>query len=143
MASKNVETLRTAHECWNRRDFEGTVRNMAEGLVYTDHARNLTLNSRQKFREWVEAWAKAFSDGRIRDPEYLDAGDTVIAQFTAEGTNDGRFGELPPTNKRMSVRFCEVCQYDKNGRVVSGGVYYDQYTILTQLGHVKPLAAAA
>ncbi len=23
------------------------------------------MNSRDKFREWTEAWAKAFSDGRI------------------------------------------------------------------------------
>ena len=34
MASKNVETLRAAHESWNRRDFPAVVRNAAEGLVY-------------------------------------------------------------------------------------------------------------
>ena len=38
MASKNVETLRAAHESWNRRDFQGIVRNAAEGLTYTDQA---------------------------------------------------------------------------------------------------------
>jgi hypothetical protein len=27
--------------------------------------------------------------------------------------------------------------------MVSGGCYYDQYTLLTQLGHIQPLAAAA
>ena len=64
MASKNVETLRAAHDSWNRRNFQGIVRNAAEDLVYTDHARALTLNNRDKFREWTEAWAKAFSDGR-------------------------------------------------------------------------------
>ena len=42
MASKNVETLRAAHESWNRRDFQGVIRNAAEGLVYIDQARNLT-----------------------------------------------------------------------------------------------------
>ena len=68
MASKNVETLRAAHESWNRRDFQGIVRNAAEDLVYTDHARALSLNNRDKFREWTESWAKAFSDGRITNP---------------------------------------------------------------------------
>ncbi len=63
MASKNVETLRSVHESWNRRDFAGIVRNATEGLAYTDHARSLTLNTRDKFREWTEDWAKAFSDG--------------------------------------------------------------------------------
>ncbi len=32
MASKNVETLRAAHESWNRRDFPAVVRNAAESL---------------------------------------------------------------------------------------------------------------
>ena len=143
MASKNVETLRVAHESWNRRDFQSIVRNAVEGLAYTDQARSLTLNSRDKFREWTEDWAKAFPDGRITKPEYIDAGDVVIAQFTVEGTNDGPFGSLKPTGSRMSVPFCEVCHFDQQGRIVSGGCYYDQYTLLTQLGHIEPLAAAA
>ena len=103
MASKNVETLRAAHESWNRRDFQGIVRNAAEGLVYTDHAQTLTLNNPDKFREWTEAWAKAFSEGRITNPEYIDAADVVVAQFTVEGTNDGPFGSLKPTGRKMSL----------------------------------------
>jgi len=143
MASKNIETLRAAHESWNRRDFAGVVRNSAEGLVYTDRSRNLTLDTRDKFREWTEGWAKAFSDGRITNPEYIDAGDIVVAEFTVEGTNDGPLGSLKPTRRRMSLPFCEICHFDKEGRIVSGGCYYDQYTLLTQLEHVQPLAAVA
>src|ERR1700680_4627465 len=143
MASKNVETLRAAHESWNKRDFTGVVRNAAEGLAYTDHSRDLTLNSRDKFREWTEGWAKGFSDGRITNPQYIDAGDIVVAQFTCEGTNDGPFASLKPTGRKMSLPFCEICHFDKQGRIVSGGCYYDQYTLLIQLGHIQPLAVAA
>jgi predicted ester cyclase len=143
MSAKNVETLRAAHESWNNRDFQGLIRNAAEGLVYTDNARSVTLNSRDKFREWTEAWAKAFSDGRITKPEYIDAGDIVVTRFTVEGTNDGVLNSLQPTGRRMSLPFCEICRFDKQGRTVSGDCYYDQYTLLTQLGHAQPLAAAA
>ncbi len=143
MSAKNVETLRAAHESWNRRDFPGIVRNATDGLVYTDHSRNTTLNTPDKFREWTESWAKAFSDGRITKSEYIDAGDLVISQFTVEGTNDGPFGAFKSTGRRMSLPFCEVVRFDKQGRIVSGGCYYDQYTLLTQLGHLQPLAAAA
>lgn len=143
MDSKNVETLRAAHQSWNQRNFQDVVRDTAEGLAYIDHGRNVTLNSRDKFREWTEAWAKAFSDRRIMNPEYIDAGDTVVAQFTAVGTNDGPFGSLKPTGRKMSLPFCEICHFDKEGRIISGGCYYDQYTLLTQLGHIQPLAAAA
>jgi len=143
MSAKNVKTLRAAHESWNKRDFAGVIDNAAENLTYTDHARVITLNTREKFREWTEGWAKAFSDGRITNPQYTDAGNIVVAQFTVEGTNDGPLGSMKPTGRKMSLPFCEICHFDKQGRVVSGGCYYDQYTLLTQLGHIQPLAVAA
>jgi predicted ester cyclase len=143
MASKNVGMLRAAHESWNKRDFAGVVSNAVKGLAYSDHGRNITLNTRDKFREWTEGWAKAFSDGRITNPQYIDAGDIVVAQFTVEGTNDGPLGSMKPTGRKMSLPFCEICHFDKQGRIVSGGCYYDQYTLLTQLGHIQPLAVAA
>jgi len=143
MSAKNMKTLRAAHESWNKRDFAGVIANAAEKFAYTDHARATTLDTREKFREWTEGWAKAFSDGRITDPQYADAGNIVVAQFTVEGTNDGPFGSMKPTGRKMSLPFCEICHFDKQGRVVSGGCYYDQYTLLTQLGHIQPLAVAA
>jgi steroid delta-isomerase-like uncharacterized protein len=143
MPTKNVETVRTAHENWNKRDFAAALQNTAENVVYTDNARNLILNGRDKFRAWMEAWVKAFPNGRISNPQYIDAGDVVIAQFTAEGTNDGPFGSFKPTGRRISMPFCEIMHFDKQGRVISGGSYYDQYTLLTQLGYAQPLPVAA
>lgn len=142
MASTNVETIRSAHESWNKRDFAGVVKNAAEKLTYTDNARAVTFNSRDKFREWAEGWAKAFSDGRITNPEYIDAGDTIVARFTVVGTNDGPLGSMKATGRKMSLPFCEICRFDKQGKTVSGSCYYDQYTLMTQLGHI-PVAAAA
>jgi steroid delta-isomerase-like uncharacterized protein len=143
MASKNVETLRAAHESWNKRDFASVIRNCANNLVYSDQAQSRTLNGQEKFREWVESWAKAFTDARITKPEYIDAGDVIVARFTVEGINDGSFGSLKPTRRRISLPFCEIAHFDKQGRLVSGSCYYDQYTLLTQLGHLQPLMAAA
>src|SRR5512146_1092329 len=143
MASKNVETLRAAYDSWNKRDFDGVVQNMADNVSYTDQANNRIITSRQGFRDYVESWAKAMTDGRISNYEFIDAGDTVVAQFTGTGTNDGPFMGLQPTGKRLTFSFCEICRFDKHGRVISGGAYYDVYSILTQLGHVRPLAQAA
>ena len=143
MSAKNVKTLRAAHESWNKRDFAGLVSNAVKGLIYTDHGRAITLNTRDKFREWTEGWGKAFSDGRITNSQYIDAGDIVVAQYTVEGTNEGPLGSLKPTGRKMSLAFCEIFHFDKEGRMVSGGCYYDQYTLLTQLGHIQPLAVAA
>jgi len=97
MASKNVENSpRSTRELETNAIFPGVIKNAAEGLVYTDNARAITLNSRHKFREWTEEWAKAFSDGLITKPEYIDAGDTVVARFTVVG------------HKRRTIRFNEA-----------------------------------
>ena len=50
---------------------------------------------------------------------------------------------MKPTGRKMSLQFCEVCYFDKQGKTVSGSCYYDQHTLLTQLGHIQPLAMAA
>lgn len=143
MASKNVETLRNAHQAWNRRDFDGVLRNIAENYLYQDHPTGRTVRGRDGFRGYLENWARAMSDGQIIKAEYIDAGDVVITQFTAEGTNDGPFSGLPPTNRRVSFPFCEIVRFDKQGNMAGGAAYYDLYSVLTQLGHVKPLATAA
>ena len=138
MSAKNVKTLHAAHESWNKRDFAGVIRNSA-----TPTTLPLTLNTREKFRERTEGRAKAFSDGRISNPQYVDPGDIVVAQFTAEGANDGPFGSMKPTGRKMSLPFCEIWHFDKQGQIVSGACYYDQYTRVTQLGHIQPFALAA
>ena len=112
MASRNVETIRVAHENWNKRDFESLTSTLAENFTYVDHARGGKISGRKAFREFVEAWAKAFPDGTIINPQYLDAGDTVIAQFTVEGTNNGPFLGLQPTGRRVTVTFCEIVRCD-------------------------------
>ena len=68
MSSENVETHCAAHESWNRRDFQSLVRNVAEGLVYNDIARSLTLDDRDKFRRWTEDWAGAFPMRALSTP---------------------------------------------------------------------------
>ena len=138
MSAQNVETLTAAHESWNKRDFDGVIQYAVENLQYTDHGLLVTMNTREELKQWAAGWAEAFSDGRITDPQYIDAGDVVIAQFTAEGTNDGPLHALKPTGRHVSLTFCEVCRFNEQGQIVSGDCYYDRFTLLIQLGHIQP-----
>lgn len=146
MASKNVETHRSAHEAWNRRDFNAIAAAMQEDITYVDHARGITITTRDDFIQWVSAWAQFFSDGKITEARYLDAGDTVVAQFTGHGTNDGPFGPYPATGREATFGLCEFLRFNQQGRIVGGEIYYDQLSLLVQLGHVEmpePAAAAS
>ena len=141
MAAKNVEAHRSAHSAWSRRDFDGAVSGMVQSFTYEDHAGGRSLGSRQEFKEYIAAWAQAFSDGKIGEAtRYHDAGDTSVAQFTLRATNDGPFGAFPATGRRMSLPLCELMHFDSAGRMVSGDIYYDQMSLLIQLGHAQPPA---
>jgi steroid delta-isomerase-like uncharacterized protein len=141
MASRNADTFRAAHQAFNRRDFDAVAEMLTEDFTYEDRARGLTFTGRAGFKEFMQGWAAAFSDARVSEPTYADAGDVVIAQFTGLGTNDGSLGPLPATGRTMAVPFCEVLHFNERGLADSGAVYYDQLTMLTQLGHAQPTAA--
>ena len=143
MASKNVEAFRAAHQAFNKRDFDAVVRLMTEDFAYEDHPRGVTFAGRTGFREFMQGWVAAFSDAAVSEPTYIDGGQIVVAEFVGRGTNDGSMGPLPATGRPMNIQFCEIMRFDDQGQIVSGAAYYDQLSIMIQLGHAQPIGAAA
>jgi steroid delta-isomerase-like uncharacterized protein len=143
MESKNLRTYRAGHEAFNRRDFKAMVKSYAETIAWTDRAQGLTFTTPQQFvDEFLSGWVAAFPDNQITQPRYVDAGSTVFCTFTAVGTNDGPLGPFPATGKHISVSLCEMWHFDENGTVIGGDLYYDQVTLLTQLGLMPQPSAA-
>jgi len=134
MESRNVQKHRAGHEAFNRRDFDAMVRDHAESISWIDRARGVTFTTPQEFKDhFLAGWTDASSDCRVTDARYTDAGDVVLARFTARGTNDGPLGPFPATGKEWALQICELWNFDADGRVVGGEIYYDQVSLLTQL----------
>jgi steroid delta-isomerase-like uncharacterized protein len=135
MASSNVEAHRAGHEAFNRRDFRAMTERYADSITWTDHAQNRTFRTREEFRDdFLPGWVRASADIRVTDPRYLDAGQTVVCTFNVAGTQDGPLGPFPATGRQFSLALCELWHFDADGRVVGGDLYYDQVSLLTQLG---------
>jgi steroid delta-isomerase-like uncharacterized protein len=134
----NVDSHRRSADMFNSRDWDGFAADLAENCELVDHARDVTVKGRQQHVELEQAWVAAFSDGRIISPRFLDAGSATVMLFTGSGRNDGPMGALPATGREASVPFCEVREYDADGKVVRTEWYYDQLSMLTQLGHMQP-----
>jgi steroid delta-isomerase-like uncharacterized protein len=143
MASRNLATYRVGHEAFNQRDFVAMTSRYAESITWTDHAQARTFRTTQQFRDdFLANWVRASSDIRITDPRYTDAGQTVVSRFTVVGTQDGPLGPVPATGERFALDLCEMWHFDAIGGVVGGDLYYDQLSLLVQLG-VMPAPSVA
>jgi len=135
MSASNLEAHRAGHEAFNQRDFEVMTRQYADSIAWTDRAQGRTFTTPQEFRDdFLAGWVTASSDIRVTGPRYLDAGQTVVCTFTAVGTHDGPLGPFPATGKRFTLPLCELWHFDPSGLVVGGDLYYDQVSLLTQVG---------
>jgi steroid delta-isomerase-like uncharacterized protein len=143
MASGNVDTYRAGHEAFNRRDFAAMTSGYDDSITWTDHAQGRTFRTAREFRDdFLANWVRASSDIRITDPRYTDGGQTVVCRFTAVGTHDGPLGPVPATEQRFALDLCEMWHFDPNGGVVGGDLFYDQLSLLVQLG-VMPQPSVA
>ena len=134
----NVDSHRRSADMFNSRDWDGFAAQLAEDCELVDQARNVTVKGRQQYVELEQGWVAAFSDARITSPRFLDAGSATVMLFTGVGHNDGQFGPFPPTGREAPSPFCEVREYDADGKVVRAEWYYDQLSMLTRLGHLQP-----
>ena len=135
MTSSNVETHRAGHEAFNQRDFVTMTKLYADRIIWTDHAQGRTFSTPQRFRDdFLAGWVEASPDIKITNPCYIDAGQTVVCTFTVVGTHDGPLGPFPATGNEFTLSLCEMWRFDSAGQVVGGDLYYDQVSLLTQLG---------
>ena len=135
MAARNVEIYRAGHEAFNQRDFEAMTKHYADTITWTDHAQGRTFGTPREFRDdFLAGWLRSSADIRLTAARYLDAGPAVVSTFTAVGSQEGPLGPFPATGKEFALPLCEMWHFDSSGRVVGGDLYYDQVSLLTQLG---------
>ena len=140
MGSRNVETYRQGTKPstegtstrWSRSTPRASAGSTRPGASLSGLPRSSRTTS-------SEGWIQASSDCQVTDARYTDAGETVVARFTCRGTNDGQLGPFPATGKEWTLPICEMWHFDADGRVIGGEIYYDQVSLLLQLGLLPEL----
>jgi steroid delta-isomerase-like uncharacterized protein len=103
------------------------------------------LRGSQATLEYTMAWLKAFPDARMVTRNEIATGDTIVQEFTFEGTHTATLsaptGDLPATNRRLSGRGVQILKV-RDGLIADTQLYFDQVEVLTQLG-LMPAATTA
>jgi steroid delta-isomerase-like uncharacterized protein len=120
MASENVHDFDTTIGTFGHPRYEL----IATGEVYDGEA---------AVRGYYAESRTAFPDQRNEVLELHHADDTVIVEFLLLGTHLGPLRALPPTGRAFTCRMTALFVFDGD-RLVNERVYFDQNTILRQLG---------
>lgn len=138
MTPNNPRTALAQVEAFNRRDLDAQVSGYADTFTMTDHARGITLRSKDEIKSWMQEWIAASSDAKVSLVEAIDAGDVVVSVLEIDGTNDGPLGPMPASGRRFSTRGVQILHFDREGRIVAHDNFFDQLSMMVQLGFAEP-----
>lgn len=133
----NAELVRSNIEAWNRRDFDYIAEHTAPDALLTDAGSGQTWSGREGTLQYNTMWADAFPDGKITIDRIIEAGDTVVVEYTGHGTHTGPMvtsgGTVPATGREVTLRFCDVNEVS-DGMVRKQTTYADSGSFMAQLG---------
>jgi steroid delta-isomerase-like uncharacterized protein len=131
-----IELARRHDDAFNSHDADGRAAIEAPDIEVVMPG-GIELRGHEQAMEAVRAFWEALPDGTITTNEWLGAGDVVVTEGMLAGTHSGTFrtpqGEIPPTGKRVSLRYAAVKRFEDD-RLVSEHLYFDQLEFLQQLG---------
>jgi steroid delta-isomerase-like uncharacterized protein len=119
-------------ESENDHDFDTTIGTFAHPR-YEIVATGDVFDGEQEVRRYFAETRAAFPDQRNELIALHHGEDAVIAEFYLLGTHLGPLRSLPPTGRAFRCRMSAVFVFEDD-RIVCERVYFDQATILRQLG---------
>jgi steroid delta-isomerase-like uncharacterized protein len=134
--SFNEDLLNRYVERYNAGDLDAVMNLYAEDAVQL--MPEGVFKGRDAIRERLARDLIAIPDVHHVVRSFVEQGDSFADEWTFAGTHTGPFAlpdgsDFPPTGKRVEVLGMELCVV-RDGKLVVDNLYYDNMTVLTQLG---------
>jgi steroid delta-isomerase-like uncharacterized protein len=146
MSDDLVAVARDQVEAFNAGDWDRLRATVAADSVYEEPGTRRRVEGADAIVDINQGWKAAFPDATGTIREAFACGDRVALEVTWEGTQSGGLalpggGELPASNKNVSVQACEVMRI-ADGKIVEASHYFDLLGMLEQLGAISGEAPA-
>jgi len=134
---ENKEIALSLIEALNARDLTLWSRHLSDDYI-AGHPGVSVLLDKSRSIAYHQRFVTAFPDIRFEVLGVIAEGDSVLVQWTASGTHAERLATItgrtiPPTRRRATVSGAMITQ-SRDGKVVRGWFYWDQLSLLAQLG---------
>ena len=132
LRSRREAIVREHAEAENRHEFDAALESFHHPR-YELMPLGEVIDGGEAVMAYYRETREAFPDQRNRVLELHHAEDTVVRELELTGTHLGSFRGLPPTGRSFRCRMAAVFVFEED-RLVCERVYFDQNTILRQLG---------
>jgi steroid delta-isomerase-like uncharacterized protein len=123
---------------WNAQDLPGFAKMFHPDAEIYDTGLGVPVN-RDAYVAAQEMNFQGFSDMRGEIVRVIDMGDGwVLREVVFTGTHDGPFMGFPATGRTCTLRGAGLLRFDADGLVTNFSLYYDNITVMAQLGLFPP-----
>lgn len=100
-------------------------------------------HGREQIAALLQREFDAFPDWRLERRAMHACGDVVWIEFTITGTQAGEYHGHAATHRAFELHACALFELAPDGLIAAENAYFDEATILRQLGIVETARAAA
>jgi predicted ester cyclase len=98
-----------------------------------------TIRGLDTFRQFMESWARGFSDTKLEATQIVQSGKDVAILQRCQGRHTGEFEVVPgekigATNKTVNFEVAEFIKLNDQGKIVKDIGIMDQALLMRQLG---------
>ena len=133
-------------EAFNNHDIQSMLPLIADQFDWFDVPSNVHLRNKDDFKSFIQNWTTGFPDAKIEVKSQLVSGNYVVTEYIGRGTHQGTFKmmgkPIPPTNRKLELRYCDVSLL-KDGKLAQVHSYFDVASLARQLGLEAQLAGRA
>jgi steroid delta-isomerase-like uncharacterized protein len=129
-------------QAWNAHDPDAVGAFFAQDAILHD-ASGETVSGRDAIAARAKMYIDAFPDMRFDIQSVEVDGNTFTFEWRASGTNSGSLAGMPPTNRSVVVEGCDVGKIGDDGLIHSENDYWNEASMMRQLGLMPEPAATA
>jgi predicted ester cyclase len=104
---------------------------------FVEHQYGLVSPDAAGVKDQIASLHRAFPDFSMTVEDLVRSGDRVWGRMTARGTQEGQFGPIPATGKRVEITVVDIMRF-KDGKLVEHWGVADRFAAMEQLGMKPP-----